>query len=261
MEWIKIEVISYCPFQVSQFEIDCPFILSQKELTAPRCWHPPLSLLVAVWQQVPFLTKAPPPPPPPPGVKYRGLLLTDRTISPCWPRHSMPSQVLPELTHSNSQERTVSWGWCTDKLVLGVKGKTGLSTGAEIDYFGGNTIKSIVLKTENIFSFFLSFFLKPIFHCDPKSLALGNTPDANFSLGIPKCWYLEPTRTLKFTLPPTRNLKFVASQWNIGCVGSQRKILALAMYISCFFVLISFALGIANANPVSSGIWALDFSV
>ena len=42
-----------------------------------------------------------------------------------------------------------------------------------------------------------------------------------------------PTQNLKFAFYPTLNPN--ASQWNIGCVGSQRKMLALAMYISCFF--------------------------
>ena len=72
--------------------------------------------------------------------------------------------------------------------------------------------------------------LKPIFHCDAKSLAsgvgIGQYPRRqNFALGIPTCWYLG---AIKFALPPKRNLKFAfhptrypnASQWNIGCVGS-----------------------------------------
>ena len=59
------------------------------------------------------------------------------------------------------------------------------------------------------------------------------------------------TQNLKFAFYPTRNPN--ASKWNIGCVGSQCKILALAMYIS-FFVC-RFHLGqVANANPISSGI-------
>ena len=41
-----------------------------------------------------------------------------------------------------------------------------------------------------------------------------------------------PTPTLKFALPPTPTPD--ASQWNIAGVGSQRKMLALAMYISFF---------------------------
>ena len=50
------------------------------------------------------------------------------------------------------------------------------------------------------------------------------------------------------------------SQWNIGCVGSQtRKFLALAMYIS-FFVCRFHLRWVANANPISSGIWALMLS-
>ena len=48
-----------------------------------------------------------------------------------------------------------------------------------------------------------------------------------------------------------------AGQWNIGCVGYQT--CALAMYISC--TLCRFHLRLApNANPVSSGIWALGFN-
>ena len=41
-----------------------------------------------------------------------------------------------------------------------------------------------------------------------------------------------PTPNLKFALALTPNPD--ASQWNIAGVGSQRKMLALAMYISCF---------------------------
>ena len=89
--------------------------------------------------------------------------------------------------------------------------------------------------------------LKPIFHCDAKFLALGvgvgqYPRRQNFALGIPTCWYLGananpvicvlPDANLKFVFYPTRNPN--ASQWNIGCVGCQRKILALTMYISCF---------------------------
>ena len=51
-------------------------------------------------------------------------------------------------------------------------------------------------------------------------------PRRNFALEMPTCCYLKmlksalpPTRILKFALPPTRNPN--ASQWNIGCVGSQ----------------------------------------
>ena len=43
-----------------------------------------------------------------------------------------------------------------------------------------------------------------------------------------------PTPTLKFALPPTPTPD--ASQWNIAGVGSQRKMLVLAMYISFFCV-------------------------
>ena len=115
-----------------------------------------------------------------------------------------------------------------------------------------------------------SFYLfKPIFRCDAKTFALGpgvglDPQRQNFALGIPTCWYLktpDPRRqtqnvrrprrqTLKFALPPTQTPD--ASQWNIG-----GKIFALAMYISC--CLCQFHLRRApNANPVFSGIWALE---
>ena len=66
-----------------------------------------------------------------------------------------------------------------------------------------------------------------------RGLALGNAPDGRIlrwryqHVGI--FWrYL----TLKFAFSPTPTPD--ASQWNIGCIWSQRNILALAMYISCF---------------------------
>ena len=101
--------------------------------------------------------------------------------------------------------------------------------------------------------------IKPIFHCDAKywrrGLALGNAPDARIlrwryqHVGI--FWrYL----TLKFAFSLTPNPD--ASQWNIGCVGSQRKILPLAMYISCFLCRFHLCL-VPNTNPISSGIWTL----
>ena len=78
------------------------------------------------------------------------------------------------------------------------------------------------------------------------SFALG---DANFSR-------FYPTRNLKVAFYPTRNPN--ASQWNIGCVGCQRKIFVSGMYISCF--LCRFHLHRApNANPFLGGIWALQY--
>ena len=56
---------------------------------------------------------------------------------------------------------------------------------------------------------------------------------------------------LNLRLTPNPN----ASQWNIGVVGTQRKIFALAMYISCFLCRFHLLL-VANANTVFSGIWA-----
>ena len=69
---------------------------------------------------------------------------------------------------------------------------------------------------------------------------VGLAPQRHYiALGIPTCWYL---KMLKFAFPLTQNPN--ASQWNIGCVGSQ---LALGLCVGhvhfIFFVLISFALG------------------
>ena len=63
-----------------------------------------------------------------------------------------------------------------------------------------------------------------------------------------------PTPNLEFALAPTPTPD--ASQWNIGGVGSQCKILALAMSIE-FFLCRFHSRWVANANPISSGIWAL----
>ena len=81
--------------------------------------------------------------------------------------------------------------------------------------------------------------LKPIFHCEAKYLAsgvaVGNAPKARIlrwiyqHVGI--FWrYL----TLKCVLSPTPNPN--ASQCNIVCVGFSVLGLAVAMYISHFFV-------------------------
>ena len=91
-------------------------------------------------------------------------------------------------------------------------------------------------------------YRKPIFHCDAKYLALGvgvgQCPRLqNFVLEIPTCWYLLHWVTQFFcVLADAKPESWVladakpnASQWNIGCVGSQRKILALVMYISFFW--------------------------
>ena len=56
--------------------------------------------------------------------------------------------------------------------------------------------------------------MKPIFHCDAKSFALGpgiglDPQCHNFRLPIPTCWYL---KTLKFALLLTQNMKFALPQ-------------------------------------------------
>ena len=50
-------------------------------------------------------------------------------------------------------------------------------------------------------------FVKPIFHCDAKTLTLGRCIGQyphreSFALGVPTCWYL---KTLKFVLSPNAN--------------------------------------------------------
>ena len=65
-------------------------------------------------------------------------------------------------------------------------------------------------------------------------------------------------KPLNLHYPPTRNPN--ASQWNIGVVGTKRKIFALAMFISCFLCRFHLRL-VANVNTVFSGIWASGFIV
>ena len=75
-------------------------------------------------------------------------------------------------------------------------------------------------------------------------------PDARRYQHVGIFWrYL--TLKFAFSLTPSPD----ASQWNICWVRSQRKILALAMYISCFLCRFHLRL-VPNANPISSGIWA-----
>ena len=106
--------------------------------------------------------------------------------------------------------------------------------------------------------------LKPIFHCEAKYLASGVGVGQcarcqNFALEIPTCWYILALPNAKICVTPDTKPKICvipdASQWNIGCVRSQRKMLALAMYISCFLCRFHLRL-VPKANPISSGIWA-----
>ena len=112
--------------------------------------------------------------------------------------------------------------------------------------------------TESLISSFLSLYSTATQNTLRWGLALGSAPDARIlRWGYQHVGILEPTQTLKFALPPTPNPN--ASHWNIGLVGTQRKILALAMYISCFLCRFHLRL-VANANPISGGIWALKVS-
>ena len=71
---------------------------------------------------------------------------------------------------------------------------------------------------------------------------------------------LEPMQILTFALLPTPTPD--ASQWNIGGVGSSGVDHVYFMYISCIFHVVCATFSVlatrelANANPVSSGIWA-----
>ena len=130
---------------------------------------------------------------------------------------------------------------------------------------------NVLFQSHHIFA-----HLKPIFHQNTKYLASGVgvghcTRHQNFELpntkytnmlvyfAIADAIFLcsrrqTPDAKPKICVSPDANPD--ASQWNIGGVGSQRKILALAMYI--FFFLCRFhSRWVANANPISSGIWAL----
>ena len=106
------------------------------------------------------------------------------------------------------------------------------------------------------FSFFLNIHSKAYIPLRRKIPGVGGwrwamPPTPDFALEIPTCWYILALPNAKICVFPD------ASQWNIGCVGSQRKMLVLAMYISCFLCRFHLHL-VPNANPISSGIWALD---
>ena len=120
---------------------------------------------------------------------------------------------------------------------------------------------SIDVSLDTIYKFYpKTLCFKPIFHQNAKYLASG--------VGVGQC-----TRRQNFALPNAKYTNMLVSlalgdanfsrfyptrsQWNIGCVGCQRKIFASGMYISCF--LCRFHLRRApNANPFFGGIWALN---
>ena len=86
-----------------------------------------------------------------------------------------------------------------------------------------HTINSSCGMLLHFIAIIFRFILKPIFHCDEKTIGFGSwrLPEPqrhNFALGIPTCWCL---KTRKFALPPTQKLKLA--------LGAQRKVLALAM--------------------------------
>ena len=69
----------------------------------------------------------------------------------------------------------------------------------------------------------------------------------------------EPTRTLKFVLPPTRTPN--AKRWNIGRVGSSRVGARVGHVHFMIFVLTSFALGTQRKPFFLCGIWAYELLV
>ena len=100
--------------------------------------------------------------------------------------------------------------------------------------------------------------LKPIFHCGAKPLAsgpcVGLHPQCDdFVLPIPTCWYL---KMRKFALSPMPNPN--ASQWIIGCVGSQTQISGVGHVHFIFFVPISFVFCIQRKPSFQ---WNIDFMI
>ena len=96
-----------------------------------------------------------------------------------------------------------------------------------------------------------------------QGLALGNAPDARIlRWGYQHVGILELTQTLKLALPPTPTPN--ASQWNIGGGGSSGVGHVYFVYISCIFHVVCATFSalatrkLADANPVSRGIWALN---
>ena len=118
----------------------------------------------------------------------------------------------------------------------------------------------------SIASFFLSLYSTATQNTWRRGLALGNAPDARIlRRGYQHVGILEPTETLKLVLPPKPTPD--ANQWNIGGVGSSGVGHVYFMYISCIFHVVCATFSalatqkLADANPVSSGIWALKFEV
>ena len=90
--------------------------------------------------------------------------------------------------------------------------------------------------------------VKPIFHCNAKTLALGHRVGQypqreSFALGIPTCWYL---KMLKFALAVTQTPN--ANRWIIGCIASPTQNYRFGHVDFMLFVLISFAL-VTQCDP------------
>ena len=86
-------------------------------------------------------------------------------------------------------------------------------------------------------------------------LMLAYTPTPQFH--VPYTYMLVSKNAKKNAKPPMRMLKFAFPPTltpNASALGPQRQILALAIYISCFLCQLHLR-WIANANPVSGGIW------
>ena len=123
---------------------------------------------------------------------------------------------------------------------------------------------------------FLFYGVKPIFHCNAKYLAsgvgVGQSPRRqNFALEIPTCWYILALPNAKICVAPDAKPKIYV----IADANPQRQSVeyglrwafwrwgwrwACTFHVFCWRWACTFHLRfVANANPVSSGIWASHF--
>ena len=106
------------------------------------------------------------------------------------------------------------------------------------------------------------YMFKPMFHCDAKLLASGLGVGGNAKKNNMLVYFgVTPNAKPKICITPGANPD--TSQWNIGGVGSSGIGHVYFMYISCIFHVVCASFSalatreLADANPVSSGIWAL----
>ena len=100
-----------------------------------------------------------------------------------------------------------------------------------------------------------------------RGLALGNAPDARFlrypTQNIPTCWYILalpptpiPDANPKIWVTPDANPRRQSVEYSWRWVPTQNAGVGHVYFF--FFVSISFAF-VPNANPISGGIWALQY--